>query len=575
MTDDMQSSFGIVDDGSTDKTIEKVQQFDKALEQAEGSAESLTDSLSDMDNAAPSGGGRVGGAGGRAGRSRGLGRGVGQLGRGLGGDLGNTVSQVGQLGQQAELLAGSSSKAALALGGAGIALAAVSIATQLWQKHLDEANDEITRSLGVTEDLSRVIAQGSDAAADRIAEARAEIVVQEQVRDAARADAEANKALNLDFFDIITSAEETASRAADAADDIIKSEQEIIDSLLNEFGPALEEVAAQTDTLIADIDRLGETRKFEQTVLAGSAEENQRRADAIANEKAIIQEQIQVIKSSGLETEGAADKLAQLESEMQKLNQQTDILSSSSVKAAESQKTLAASEEELSASAERSQRAIAAAVQKTNKARSQELKAAAEVSQALTETRIDEQKLISKQMGDLADEREDAHKKELKAEKDFHKTVRGLAKNQSFLQLIDEQDEAAEEVDERRDTRNDRLEDLQEGLIEEREVLALASAKAIKAKRDSLAEVKNRTLEAARDEQRIRNDASREIGKILNNRFMNEARGYQQMGDIVAQFTEQMKASLAELLDGGKNSRSRSSRRGDSQLTKQLGMIFN
>ncbi len=603
MTDDMQVGVGFVDDGSTDKIIKKFQQFDKTVgdiersvddlsdvflkfgKQADGTFESLgafsrkAEQLQDGDG--------DGGGGGR--RSRGLGRGIGQLGRGIGGDLGNTVSQVGQLGQQAELLAGNSSKAALALGGAGIALAAISIGVKLFQNHLDKANEEFTRSLGVLEDLARVTAQGSDAASARVAQSRAEIAIQEQLRDEAQKTVDQHQQSKSVFSDVLrvivptigaldlftTGLDETAEAAVDAADDIIKSEQEVIDGLINEFGPALEDMAAQTDMLIADIDRLGEARKFEQTALAGSAEENQRRAETIANEKTIIQEQIQVIKSSGIETERAADKLEQLESEMEKLNQQTGILSSSAVKAAESQKTLAAAEEELKASAERSQRAIAAAVEKTSKARSQELKAAAEITEALTEARIDEQKLISEQMEDLADERESAHKKELKAEKDFQKTIRVLKNNQSFLELIDTQDKNTEEVDERRDERNDRLEDLQEGLIEEREMLALASAEAIKDKRDSLKEVKNRTLEAARDEQRIRNDASREIGEILNNRFRNEAQGYQQMGDIVAQFTEQMKASLAGLLDGGKNSRTRSSRRGDSQLTKQLEMIFN
>lgn len=592
MTDDMQSSFGIVDDGSTDKTIRKVQQFDKALEQAEGSAESLTGSLSKIDKAAPGGRGTSGAttpgdaSGSDLGKTAGALKGLAGASSLVGGEAGaatgqllNFTSVMPDMGDQISKL-GQGMTLTTGLIGVGL-VAAISAGALAFDAFNSEA-EEMTKRINAAKDAQITYNEALDMTSASIED---QIKANEdQIKANERNSQSAQESIdsvfdelgsgNAGFFEV----QEVIDVFGGQLDDLSEKTTGLISD--NEaYADSLDsvEVAANdaSSALLDRVEQLGETRKFEQEALAGSAEDNQRRTESIANERKIIQEQIAEIERSGIASDESQARLEELNSELGALGRQSDILSSSAVKAAESQKTLAAAEEELKASAERSQKAIAAAVSRTNKARSQELKAAAEITEARTEARIDEQKLVSEQMGDLADEREDAHKKELKAEKDFQKTARALEKNQSFLQLIDAQDKNTEEVDERRDTHNDRLEDLQEDLIEEREMLALASAETIKDKRDSLAEVKNRTLEAARDEQRIRNDASREIGKILNNRFRNEAQGYQQMGDIIAQFTEQMKASLAGLLDGGKRSRSSSVRRGDSQLTKQLGMIFN
>jgi len=302
MTNDMQSKFGIVDDGSTDKTIRKVQQFDKGINQAEDSVASLTDTFKRLEQQTedafeamrkqppppPDDGGKGG-----------VGKGVsamgalGKAGRALGGDLGGAISQAGELGKQVQSLDGASSKGTMALGAAGIALTAVTIGLGLFQKELDKTNDAILRSADVTREVSSITAQGADAAADRIAQARQDNINEQAVIDAnAQLASGGGIASGLDPFNLVKTAEETAQDVVAASQATINANNQLISQLEDEFGPALEGAGSAAKEAAAEITAAEEesTQAIEDRKKA--LEDQAQAEEAAAAKSAAIQKQI-------------------------------------------------------------------------------------------------------------------------------------------------------------------------------------------------------------------------------------------------------------------------------------------
>lgn len=304
MVDDMRSSFGIFDDGSTKKTIDLIREFDKRIGQSEQSVNLLTDSFEKFDKTIEKVWERQialakeasdvfleferqadgsfkavkafreserqlespepdFGEGGLS-----LGRQVGAIGGQLGSlgldKVGDTVSQFGKLSDSIGAVGENAGGLTTGLGAAGIALTAVTIGIGLFQSALDGANEEFNRSLGVTEEVARVTQQGSDAAAARVEQAKREIEIQKQLREEALATAkqQASSFQVSDLFDVVvTDLEDTANEAAKTAADIIESEQAIIDKLEGEFGDALRINTAEAEKAADALNKLADQER--------------------------------------------------------------------------------------------------------------------------------------------------------------------------------------------------------------------------------------------------------------------------------------------------------------------------
>ena len=131
--------------------------------------------------------------------------------------------------------------------GIGIAIAAALVAFKIFTNGINKANDEIKRASELTEESTRVEYQGEEAARQRIAAAKEEIAVQQEVSDQNRKIAADHREYNegrVDFFDYVyTDQEETALKLAKAAEKTIAYEQDMVDTLVEEFGPAILDTA--------------------------------------------------------------------------------------------------------------------------------------------------------------------------------------------------------------------------------------------------------------------------------------------------------------------------------------------
>ncbi len=257
----------------------------------------------------------------------------------------------------------------------------------------------------------------------------------------------------------------------------LDKEQTISDELADEHA----ELTAQLDSeavaandasqaLLKSIDTIGETRRFEQEALAGSVEDNKKRAQTIVDEKAIVQEQIAEIERSGITSIEAKEKLADLNSELVSLEQQSDILASSAVKAAEAEQLLSDSTDDLA-------KELASSAKDITKARKAEAKASSAVHAATAKASAAASKLSAKQAADIkklvADQDEavlkskaDAFEEQLDAQDEFDTSMEDKLKNQSFLEAIDEQDSFADKSIERGEDQQEELTSLRQGNAE-------------------------------------------------------------------------------------------------------------
>ncbi len=344
------------------------------------------------------------------------------------------------------------------------------------------------------------------------------------------------------------------------------------------------EVAANDarEALLEEVDQLADIREFEQQALASSAEENAKRAQAIADESAIIREQIAVLEDSGDTSKEVQDKIAGLNSELGQLGQQSDVLSSSAVKAAESQKALAAAESELESAANEAAAKLAAAVSKTAAARANERKAIAAAGKASREAAAERIKFQKEQDKELTELQQDNNDARIQAEKDFNKSIEDLVANQSFLAAIDRQDDFVDSGQTRRDAARKDLINLQMDLAEERIVKEIAAQeeKADRAARVSEAVAERRN--ARREEIKLRRVADQEALKLRRNRAEQEL---ELQGEInknliamlqsVVGFSGDAAIQVQKLLSQAGAANSKGGKKGKSDLTSLLGKVMN
>lgn len=362
-----------------------------------------------------------------------------------------------------------------------------------------------------------------------------------------------------------------------AEEEELKLESEALAKALNSV-----EVAANdaTQALLQESDILASIRKFEQEALASSAEENDKRAQAIVDESAIIRERIKLLEDSKNQTKEVADEIADLNSELGQLGQQSNILNSSAVAAAEAQRALAAAEIELEASAKAAASAAKAAASMTAAARAAESKAMAADSRADKKAAAERTKLGQEQAQEFGELQLDQHEARIKAEKDFNKSIEDLVENQSFLAAIDKQDDFVDTEQERRNAAKKELISLQMSLAEERIVREIAAQEANADREASIAEASANLRNAQREEIRLRRAADREALKLQRNRAEQESDLQAQVNKntiamiqsvvtFSANAASQVQRNLSQSATGGKKGR-----KGKS-ITSSLAEMMN
>lgn len=384
---------------------------------------------------------------------------------------------------------------------------AVKDATIAYNEALNSTSDEIESQLALNEELLAT-----------------NLANQEATQDAIDALDEPSNIFFFiaDQFDLVGDA---GDDLADELKDLEAEEKNLITStegLTDAFDSA--EVAANDarEALLENADQISEVREFEQEALAGSAEENARRAESIQNERAIIREQIALLENSGDTSKEVQDRIEELNGELGQLGQQSQFLSSAAVKAAEGLQALADAEGQLEAAAKQSAKAASAAASKTIDAQNRENKAIAKIRADERKAAKEAVKFVIEQEEELDDLRDDNRKAQLKAEKDFNKDIKQLVEEQSFIAAINRQDGFVEAEQERRDAAKEGLAKLQGEHEEERIENEIAAQEAKANRLKSIAEARSITAAARRNEIKLQNAANNDVIRLQRNRAEQE-----------------------------------------------------
>lgn len=319
----------------------------------------------------------------------------------------------------------------------------------------------------------------------------------------------------------------------------LTTETQGLEDALNSVEVAANDARA---ALLSQVDQQAELRQFEQQALAASAEQNAARAEAIANEKTIVEEQIAILEASGDTSKEVQDRIAELNEEMETLNAQTEILNSNTVKAAEAQKAqaeatlesaeaakeMAAQERELAKERVAASQAVSDAQDKQTASMREFIVASASAGDELIELQTEQ----NRQLIDLATS---AAEEEEKIQRDIDKRRKGFEKNQGFLRLFDLGDGLDDEKRERDRARSVEFQELREELAMEREEKRIAAEAE---QEDKLVQIQQEAIltgEAIANEQKLLKDAADDNLKILDNRFQRETQAYEQVAMVITQ----------------------------------------
>jgi hypothetical protein len=393
MTNDMRSSFGIVDDGSTNKTIQKVQQFDKAIGQVEESVLDLPDVFLEFEKQAdgtfkavgakfsdlreqlddqpspdePDGNKKIPSTdfGKTAGALKGLAGAsslvAGEAGAATGQMLNlasvapDMADQIGKLGQGMTLtsgLIGVGLVAAVGLGAA--ALHEFNKAAEETAKQVNAAKDAqfayIDALSSTSDDLNAQLE-------DNVAALENNRLKQEAVRKAIEdLDEPTDKFFELgDWLGFVGDAGDKLSdelkELEQGEQDLIASTEGVTEALnsqeiaANDAAKALEEEGKALIDQAADI---GNLTKFRQQAMEVDEQGRKDLAKGIANERESIEAQLSVLRQSASQTDDTRERISELEGELGRLDDQTKILNSDAVDASVAQKELASAMEEVS-----------------------------------------------------------------------------------------------------------------------------------------------------------------------------------------------------------------------------------
>jgi len=328
--------------------------------------------------------------------------------------------------------------------------------------------------------------------------------------------------------------EETEKRDDNAA--IIAKATELLEA----------DTQARSEQILAEVDQLGEMRKFEQQALAGSAEENAKRAQSIANDTAIVREQIAVLEASGDTSKAVQDRIAELNNKLEQLGQQSDILSSSAVKAAEAQKKQADASGELTVAAEKA----AEAMQATRDAQSAQTASMREFILEAGQTDNEMLELQAEQKKKLVELHIKGIEAEEKIQRDWAKKKEDFAKNQKFLALFDESEKFSDEEQARKQARSKRAEELREELQMEREE---KQAAAVATQADKMMQIHQEARlvgDAVAKEQQLLKNSRADNLTILQSGFDQQRQVYRQAAADLAQFGAQFRQSIGQMTGG-------------------------
>lgn len=279
-------------------------------------------------------GGRIGQAAGAAGR---LGLG-GEVGQGLG--IGQSVFELGQALPELRTgftdLAGSMGLSTKQLAGAGIAAVALGIAVKVFGDIAKKEADRVREESRIVEETAQARVEGINAAADQIKALREVNRVQTEV-------IEFNKKVVQDFRDefnftdlfaaVVTDGEDAAQALVRSGQATIGSNNDLIDNLVEEFGPAVLELADMVEgasgTILSAASAEGERIKFIQKAGELGVEASKARLTAIEAERDVILAELKALRMSGNTSEEVTARIKALESSMSSLGSETNILTES------------------------------------------------------------------------------------------------------------------------------------------------------------------------------------------------------------------------------------------------------
>jgi len=242
--------------------------------------------------------------------------------------------------------------------------------------------------------------------------------------------------------------------------------------------------------------------------------------------------------------EKTTELLAGQNLELDNLEEETGELSDAAKAAADAQQALSDAIKQLEATAKRSAKAARDATKATSAAIADQRKANMESVIAQKKAAQEFLEFELEQVEELADLRQDNRDAQLKAEKDFNKSIDDLVKNQSFLAAIDRQDDFVDQEQERRDAARESIADLRVEFAEERFEKQLAAEEAREDRLKAISEASADVAKAQRNETKLRRKAADDVIRLQRSRAEREIALQSQVNkNVVSMLTSVVKFS--------------------------------